>query len=118
MAITFYYGSGSPFAWKVWLLLEHKQLSYELKLMSLQNGDLKKPEYLAINPRGKVPTLIATGKDKGVVDMPVSRKMVPNKPDTYYIKPDDVADSVLQLTRQKPSAWSFEIEARPFGETG
>ena len=61
MAITFYYGSGSPFAWKVWLLLEHKQLSYELKLMSLQNGDLKKPEYLTINPRGKVPTLIDDG---------------------------------------------------------
>ena len=53
----------------------------------------------------------------GIVDMPTSRKMVPNKPDTYYIKPDDVADNVFQLTRQKPSAWSFEIEARPFGET-
>ena len=61
MAITFYYGSGSPFAWKVWLVLEHKQLSYQLKLMSLQSGELKKPEYLAINPRGKVPTLIDDG---------------------------------------------------------
>ncbi len=61
MAITFYYGSGSPFSWKVWLVLEHKQLPYELKLMSLQNGDLKGPEYLAINPRGKVPTLIDGG---------------------------------------------------------
>lgn len=61
MAITFYYGSGSPFAWKVWLVLEHKQLSYQLKLMSLQSGELKKPEYLAINPRGKVPTLVDDG---------------------------------------------------------
>ncbi len=40
MAITFYYGSGSPFSWNVWLALEHKQLRYELKLMSLQGGDL------------------------------------------------------------------------------
>lgn len=61
MAITFYYGSGSPFAWKVWLVLEHKQLSYEFKLMSLQSGELKKPDYLSINPRGKVPVLIDDG---------------------------------------------------------
>lgn len=61
MAIAFYYGSGSPFAWKVWLALEHKQLPYELKLMSLQNGELKKPEFLAINPRGKVPVLVDGG---------------------------------------------------------
>lgn len=53
----------------------------------------------------------------GIVDMPIARKMVPDKPDTYFIKPDDVADNVFQLTQQKPSAWSFEIEARPFGET-
>ncbi|NOU24396.1 MAG: glutathione S-transferase family protein [Methylotenera sp.] len=56
--MKFYYGSGSPFAWYVWLVLEHKNLNYELNLRSLQNGELKKPEYLAINPHGKVPTLI------------------------------------------------------------
>jgi glutathione S-transferase len=58
MAITFYYGSGSPFSWNVWLALEHKHLRYELKLMSLQGGDLKAPAYLAISPRGKVPALV------------------------------------------------------------
>jgi glutathione S-transferase len=42
----------------VWLVLEHKQLPYEFNLLSLQNGELKKPEYLAINPHGKVPALI------------------------------------------------------------
>jgi len=42
---------------------------------------------------------------------------MPDKADNYFIKPDDVADNVLRLTQQKPSAWSFEIEARPFGET-
>ncbi len=52
----------------------------------------------------------------GVVDTPATRKKLPEKPDGYFIKPDDVADNVVWLTRQKPSAWSFEIEARPFGE--
>lgn len=61
MAITFYCGSGSPFAWKVWLVLEHKKLAYDLKVLSFQAGDLKKPEFLAINPRGLVPALVEDG---------------------------------------------------------
>ncbi len=58
MAIYFYYGSGSPFAWNVWLVLEHKRLPYQLHVLSLQSGGLKQPGYLAINPRGKVPALV------------------------------------------------------------
>lgn len=61
MAISFYYGSGSPFAWNVWLTLEHKQLPYEFHLLSLFSGDLKKPDYLAINPHGKVPAIVDDG---------------------------------------------------------
>jgi NAD(P)-dependent dehydrogenase (short-subunit alcohol dehydrogenase family) len=52
----------------------------------------------------------------GVVDLPRTRQMMPNKPDSFFVKPADVADVAFQLTRQKPSAWSFEVEARPFGE--
>lgn len=59
--ITFYFGSGSPYAWKVWLALEHKKLPYEAKRMSFDNGDLKTPEFTAINPRQKVPALVDNG---------------------------------------------------------
>ena len=52
----------------------------------------------------------------GVVDTPATRKMMPGKPDNYFIRPDAVADNVVRLTQQQPSAWSFEIEVRPFGE--
>ncbi|NOT86162.1 MAG: SDR family NAD(P)-dependent oxidoreductase [Methylococcaceae bacterium] len=52
----------------------------------------------------------------GVVDTPATRKMFSDKPDNYFIQPDAVADNVLRLTQQPPSAWSFEVEARPFGE--
>ena len=58
MAITFYYGAGSPFAWRVWLALEHKALAYDLRVLSFSEGDLKKPEFAALNPRRKVPVLI------------------------------------------------------------
>lgn len=61
MTISFYYGSGSPFSWKVWLALEHKQLPYVLNVLHLQQGEQKTPEYLRINPRGKVPVLIDDG---------------------------------------------------------
>jgi NAD(P)-dependent dehydrogenase (short-subunit alcohol dehydrogenase family) len=53
----------------------------------------------------------------GVVDLARTRQMMPNKPDSFFVKPDDVAHVAYELTRQKPSAWSFEVEARPFGET-
>ena len=58
MVITFYYGSGSPFAWRVWFALEHKGLSYERVTLSFTERENKKPDYLAINPRGKVPAIV------------------------------------------------------------
>jgi glutathione S-transferase len=59
--ITFYYASGSPFAWRAWLGLEHKSLPYDLKAMSFSDGGLKTREYLEINPRGKVPAIVDDG---------------------------------------------------------
>lgn len=56
--ITFYYASGSPYAWRVWLALEHKGLDYALKLLSFDKGDLQQPDFVALNPRQKVPVLV------------------------------------------------------------
>jgi glutathione S-transferase len=61
MALTFYYGSGSPYAWRVWLALEHKKIPYEMKTISFSSGELEQPEYLAINPRHKVPAIVDDG---------------------------------------------------------
>ena len=52
----------------------------------------------------------------GVVDTAATRKMFPGKPDEFFMQPNDIADAVLHLANQKPSAWTFEIEVRPFGE--
>ncbi|HHT0591787.1 TPA: SDR family NAD(P)-dependent oxidoreductase [Legionella anisa] len=52
----------------------------------------------------------------GIVDLPEAREYMPNKPDSFFIKADDVADTVFWLTQQAPSTWSFEVEIRPFGE--
>jgi glutathione S-transferase len=58
VALTFYYGSGSPFAWKVWLALEHKEIAYDFVRIVFDRGEQRTPEYLAINPRGKVPAIV------------------------------------------------------------
>lgn len=57
MALEVYWGSGSPFAWRVMLTLEVKRLPYESKLLEFSKEDHKSPGYLKLNPRGKVPTL-------------------------------------------------------------
>ena len=52
----------------------------------------------------------------GVVDLRATRTMMPDKPDDFFVKSDDVAETVHWLSRQPRSAWAFEVEARPFGE--
>lgn len=53
----------------------------------------------------------------GVVDLPNTRQHMPDKTDDFFVKPNDVANTVFWLTQQPASAWAFEVEARPFGET-
>jgi NAD(P)-dependent dehydrogenase (short-subunit alcohol dehydrogenase family) len=53
----------------------------------------------------------------GVVDLPRTRQRMADKPESFFIKPDDVAEIGFRLTQQKRSAWSFEVEARPYGES-
>ncbi|MDE1900985.1 MAG: glutathione S-transferase family protein [Alphaproteobacteria bacterium] len=61
MALSFYYLSGSPFAWRVWLALEYKNIPYELHVLSRDKGELQTPEYRAINPRGRAPAIVHDG---------------------------------------------------------
>lgn len=53
----------------------------------------------------------------GVVDLPRTRAMLKDKPDDFFIAPAALADVAFRLTEQPSSAWSFEVEARPFKET-
>jgi NAD(P)-dependent dehydrogenase (short-subunit alcohol dehydrogenase family) len=52
----------------------------------------------------------------GVVDLPKARAFMSDKPDEFFIQPDAIAETAYRLTTQPASAWSFEVEARPFGE--
>src|SRR6202161_2294742 len=57
MAIDFYWGSGSPYAWRVLLALEFKHLPYTSHLLQFSKQEHKSPQMLALNPRGRVPVL-------------------------------------------------------------
>jgi glutathione S-transferase len=61
MALVFYHGHGSPYSWRVWLALEQLRVPYELKVLSFSAGDTRKPEFVALNPRHTVPTIVDGG---------------------------------------------------------
>jgi NAD(P)-dependent dehydrogenase (short-subunit alcohol dehydrogenase family) len=52
----------------------------------------------------------------GVIDSEQARVWLPDKPDSFFLKPDAIAETVYFLTQQKKSAWTFELEVRPFAE--
>ena len=54
--ITLYHASPSRSSIVLWMLEELGQ-PYDIKLVTLSAGDNMKPDYLAINPMGKVPAL-------------------------------------------------------------
>ena len=51
-----------------------------------------------------------------VIDLAWTRKRYPNAPDAFFIKPAAIADEIWHVIHQDRSAWSFNVEIRPFGE--
>jgi glutathione S-transferase len=56
--LKFYSGAGSPYAWPVHLALLHKGIPFELTVLSFGNKDHLKPEFVALNPRHRVPAIV------------------------------------------------------------
>jgi glutathione S-transferase len=57
MAITLYWGSGSPFSWRVLLALQFKGLPYDSQMLHFDKQEHQSPQMLKMNPRGRVPVL-------------------------------------------------------------
>ena len=54
--------------------------------------------------------------EDGIIDLERSRARLPDKPDDFFMKADEIAKNVYALTQQDRSAWTFELDLRPFGE--
>lgn len=52
-----------------------------------------------------------------VIDLAWTRKRWPEAPDDFFIKPAAIADEIWHVAHQNRSAWSFNVEVRPFRET-
>ncbi len=52
----------------------------------------------------------------GIVGGPETRAQFASRPDDAFIDPEGIAQMALDLVRQPPSAWSFEVDVRPFNE--
>lgn len=51
-----------------------------------------------------------------VIDSSWTRELMPDKPSEFFITADAIANEVWHVVQQPRSAWSFEVELRPFGE--
>ncbi|MEZ4453454.1 MAG: glutathione S-transferase family protein [Nannocystaceae bacterium] len=60
MALTFYYSPQSN-ATRVHISLAELGIPYETVQLDLRAGDQRRPEFLALNPNGKVPTIVDDG---------------------------------------------------------
>ena len=61
MATKLYYAPGAC-SLASHIALEESGIPYDTERLILQDGDQRKPEYLKLNPRGRVPTLVVDGK--------------------------------------------------------
>jgi short-subunit dehydrogenase len=52
-----------------------------------------------------------------VIDLEWTRKRFADAPDDFFIKPAAIADEIWHVVHQDRSAWSFNVEVRPFRET-
>ena len=52
----------------------------------------------------------------GVIDIPNTRALFSDRPDDFFLHPDAIADTVYHVAQQPRSAWTFEVDLRPFGE--
>ncbi|MEE8558003.1 MAG: SDR family NAD(P)-dependent oxidoreductase [Myxococcota bacterium] len=52
----------------------------------------------------------------GVIDMPRTRGFFADRPDDFFLRPDAIADTIYYVAHQDRSAWTHEVDVRPFGE--
>lgn len=57
------YTSPTPNGWKASVSLEEMGLPYEVKAIDLSSGDQKKPDFLALNPNGRIPAIVDRDSD-------------------------------------------------------
>ncbi len=67
----------------------------------------------SLGPQGVHVAYVVTD---AVIDVPWTRKAFPDRPDDFFIQPSGIADAVHHVVHQERSAWTFEMDLRPYQE--
>ena len=108
--LTLYHNDMSVCAQKVRLCLAEKALPYDSRHLNLRAGDQQQPDYLKLNPKGVVPTLV--DDDTVVVESVVINEYIDDAFPKRPLKPNDPAG------RAKMRWWTKQIDDGIFGATG
>ena len=57
------YTSPTPNGYKISVALEELEIPYNVHVVNLMSGDQKKPEFLKLNPNGRIPVIVDTDND-------------------------------------------------------
>ena len=57
------YTSPTPNGYKTSVTLEELEIPYNVHVVNLMSGDQKKPEFLKLNPNGRIPVIVDTDND-------------------------------------------------------
>jgi glutathione S-transferase len=88
--LTLHHASHSTCSQKVRIVLHEKGLEFEDIRLNLAKKDQLKPEYLAINPNGVVPTLVDDGRP--IVDSSVICEYLDEKYPQNALTPKDIVE--------------------------
>jgi len=61
------YTAPTPNGWKASICLEELELPYEVHIINILGGDQKKPDYVRLNPNGRIPTIVDRDADNFAV---------------------------------------------------
>ena len=57
------YTAATPNGWKASVVLEELELPYTVTQVDILQGDQRKPDYVALNPNGRIPTIVDNDAD-------------------------------------------------------
>lgn len=127
MPITVYHHPFTRAASVVWML-EELEIGYELKFVDIMKGEQKRPDFLAINPMGKLPTIVdgdVVVTESAAIGLYLADRYAPGRlapvldaPERgAYLRWSVFAPSVIEPgSMAKAAGWSFKPGQAGWGE--
>ena len=81
------YTSPTPNGYKTSVTLEELEIPYNVHVVNLMSGDQRKPEFLKLNPNGRIPVIVDTDNDNlAIMESGAQLIYLAEKLENYYQK--------------------------------